>query len=125
LADSARSGQPNDPATSNWLGEIDDSLLAKLIKCGLAEPRSNPEPEKPEESVTVAEMVSGYISSRMGIRSTVDVTRTYAIDSILEKIYVLSNRALEEMLEISENDKEETFNNFMVVLDAPKSNKQN
>lgn len=66
LADTARSGQPNDPETAAWLGRIDDSLYGKLVRCGLVQARENSR----KVSISVlAEFVTDYIASRVSVKS--------------------------------------------------------
>ena len=56
-----RSGSRLDTRTANWLGQIDDELKQKLVKCGLAE-QSEPESEP---SISVCQLVDDYMATRV------------------------------------------------------------
>lgn len=64
LADAAGSGLANDPQTTDWLANVDDSLHQKLEKCRLVRSRKSNE----AETVSVARLVQEYVASRSSVK---------------------------------------------------------
>jgi integrase len=59
------SGQPLNPATADWLAEIDADLYGRLARVGLIEAR---EAVTVEEEPTLATFTNAYINSRQGAK---------------------------------------------------------
>ncbi len=68
LVAARRSNVSHDGKTASWLADIDESFFARLVACGLVEPREAPEPAPEQPQTLLGVFLDSYIGKRSDVK---------------------------------------------------------
>ncbi len=81
LAAGKASGQPVHQGTADWLGDIDDTLHARLARAGLIEPRQKPEQAR---QATLGGFLADFLAKRPDVAGATHVSWGHAMRNLRE-----------------------------------------
>jgi len=81
LVSAKRSGQPLNPATADWLADIDDALYGRLARVELVEPRRKPEHARER---TLGPFLADFLAKRPDVAGATRIVWGHAVRNLKE-----------------------------------------